>query len=426
MRHLALALFFFLPAFAFPQTVQRAAGDGPAPYQRYADSLALARAKADALFPDSLPRTGEPGFMRLFTPLGFHTDIARRRFALPGGTGAKNGDVREVDDALLRVYFNRPDLVRAYVRDELQEDKNGEIPEAVVDLPALSEAFGAPAVAEQDFEPVDLVIKKPNFWTFGGDLYLQAVQNYYSDNWYQGLESNYAWLTKVTLQANYNNKQKVTWDNKLEMNIGFQTDKSDEVHKIRTSEDLLRYTTMVGLQATKKWYYTFQTIAATQFMRTFPSNSTEVSSSFLSPLSVNASIGMSYKFSLAGDKLSGSVYLSPAALGFKYVDRLSLASANGVDEGRHSLVDFGYTFTVEGTWNFNDYISWQTRLYAYSPYDRVELQWENTVTIKVSRIIAVSLYAYPRFDDSPGIGRDEKFGYFQLKEYTSFGLTYSF
>ena len=46
--------------------------------------------------------------------------------------------------------------------------------------------------------------------------------------------------------------------------------------------------------------------------------------------------------------------------------------------------------------------------------------------MKISKVITTSIYIYPRYDDS-NIGRkDGDFGYFQLKEYTSIGLAYSF
>lgn len=55
--------------------------------------------------------------------------------------------------------------------------------------------------------PLEIVVEKPNFWTFSGDYYLQFLQNYVSDNWYKGGESNYSMMASATLQANYNNKQ---------------------------------------------------------------------------------------------------------------------------------------------------------------------------------------------------------------------------
>ena len=94
--------------------------------------------------------------------------------------------------------------------------------------------------------PLDIVVAKPNFWTFYGDYYLQFLQNFVSDNWYNGGESDYSMLASVTLQANYNNKQKVKFENKLEMKLGMLTSRGDTLHGVRTSEDLIRYTGKLG------------------------------------------------------------------------------------------------------------------------------------------------------------------------------------
>ncbi len=403
-------------------------------YNRYIDSLTIYKERIDSLTVEQAQEQREGStaeehsarYMRLFTPMVYHPDLIHRHFSLDDEAALLNDDKRAVDDALMNIYINHPTYVQRFKRGEEDDDDEFLMSQHKVETTPLTEAFELPQIYDQDFEGVDLVIKKPNFWTLSGEFYLQAMQNYYSANWYQGIETNYSWLTKVTLQANYNNKQKVTWDNKLEMNLGFQTDRSDEVHKLKPSEDLLRYTGKVGLQATKNWYYTFQVVANTQFMRSYASNSHDINSAFLTPLNLNTSIGMSYNVSLCKGRLTGSVYLSPIALNFKYVHDLARATANGIDEGKHSMVDFGSTFTIEGTWEFNNIVSWKFRLYGYTPYDRIELQWENTINVKVSKIIALTLYVYPRFDDSSPSLKDKGFGYFQLKEYTSFGLTYSF
>ncbi len=407
---------------------------GAAIYKQYIDSLSVYKQRIDSLQKENTQIEGETrsheehdaNYMRLFTPTTYRPDIVHRNFSLSDDEIILSDENALIDEALINIYIHRPDLVKRYNLDEDIAEDALFLPKKKVTTAPLTEIFEVPDVGEQDLEMVDLVIKKPNFWKFSGDFYLQVMQNYYSDNWYQGLESNYSWLTKVTLQANYNNKQKWTWDNKLEMNIGFQTNRSDEVHKVKTSEDLLRYTGKVGLQATKNWYYTFQVVASTQFMRSYESNSDDVTSAFLSPFNLNASLGMSYNASFFNGRLTGSAYLSPLAVNFKYCHRRELAEANGIDPEKHSLWDFGSTFTIEGTWKFNSIISWTTRLYGYTPYDRVELQWENTFNLVVSKIIAMTVYVYPRFDDSSSTLKDKGFGYFQLKEYVSFGLTYSF
>ena len=249
-------------------------------------------------------------------------------------------------------------------------------------------------------------------------------QNYISSNWYKGGESNYSALATLTLQANYNNKQRFRWENKLEMRLGFQNSRSDTLHTVKTSEDLLRYTGKIGLQATKRWYYTLQVIASTQFMRGLKSNDKNIYSDFLSPLNINPSIGMDYSVDWFKGRLKGSVHLAPFAYNLKYVKRAELATRYGLEEGKHTKSDFGSEITLDLNWQFTKDIRWKTRLYGYTTYKRALLEWENTFTFVVNKYISSNVFVYPRFDD--GTKRDFHHGYWQFKEYVSLGFAYSF
>ena len=112
------------------------------------------------------------------------------------------------------------------------------------------------------------------------------------------------------------------------------------------------------------------------------------------------------------------------AVNYRYVDRLDLATSYGLDEGKHSLVDFGSQVTADVTWKINDVVSWKSRLYAFTSYKRAEIEWENTFTLRVSKYISANLFLFPRFDDS-GV-KDDDLGYLQFKEYSSIGFTYGF
>jgi len=362
---------------------------------------------------------------RLFTPLTFYHNVAAKSLAIHPQDEGQGETADAADQALLHVYLNRPDLVEG---TETQLKETGGIREDV-NLPIVQqvdyvERVDAPVIDTPEDVPMDVVVQKPKFWTRKADSFLQFMQNYVSGNWYKGGESNYSMVGALTLEANYDNKNKWKWDNKLELKLGFQRTRTDTVNKFKTNEDLIRYTGKVGLEATKKWYYTLQVIAQTQFTRGLKANDSNVYSDFMSPFKLNVSLGMDYKVSAFDNKLTGTINLAPAALDFRYVDRLALAAANGIDEGKHSKLDFGSQVTADLEWKISDIVKWKSRLFAFTSYKRAEIEWENTFTLQVSRYISANLFLYPRFDDA-GL-RDSDLGYWQFKEYSSIGFSYSF
>lgn len=384
----------------------------------YMDSLSAARTRLDSIHMDS----NDIRFSKLFVPLTFYHDPAGRFLRIQPEHATDSLGLM-LDAALMHVYLNRPDLVKsnesrldvvgAPIQDESPRKPKLDIVEEV-----------APNPIELEASPVKILVKKPNFWTIKGDYYLQFLQNYVSDNWYKGGESNYSMLGSVTMQANYNNKQKVKWDNKLELRLGYQTSKGDTLHKYKTSEDLIRYTGKLGLQATKKWYYTLQVIAQTQFTKGLRSNDKMVYSDFMSPFKLNLSVGMDYTVDWFNHRLKGSTHIAPLALNWQYVGRPSLSTRYGLEEGKHGLTDYGSEFTVDLNWAFADNIRWKTRLYGYTTYERAELEWENTLTFQFNKYISTNIFLYPRFDD--GSKRKEGESYWQFKEFASVGFSYSF
>ena len=282
----------------------------------------------------------------------------------------------------------------------------------------------APVIDTPDDAPVGVVVEKPKFWTKKGDGFLQFMQNYVSGNWYKGGESNYSAVGALTLEANYDNKNKWKWDNKLEMKLGFQRTRTDSLHKFKSNEDLIRLTSKLGLEATKKWYYTIQLLAYTQFTRGLKANDPKIYSDFMSPFNLNIGLGMDYKVEAFDKKLTGTVNLSPVAVNYRYVDRLDLGPSYGLKEGKHFLVDVGSQVTADLEWKLNDVIKWKSRFYAFTSYKRMEIEWENTFAIQVSKYISANIFLYPRFDDAGN--RDSDLGYLQFKEYSSIGFNYTF
>ena len=364
-------------------------------------------------------------FYRLFAPVTFYHNVAGKSLSLNNDEVGKDPVADAIDAALMNIYLNRPDLVTT-TETELKETGNvrNDVNQPIKNQTKLVDKVEGPVIDTPDDIPTEILIQKPDFWTKKGDGYLQFMQNFVSDNWYKGGESNYSMVGALTLEANYDNRNKWKWDNKLEMKLGFMHSRSDSVHKFKSNEDLIRFTSKVGLQAAKNWYYTLQMLAYTQFTRGLKANDLNTYSDFMSPFNLNLGLGMDYKVATKDKKLNGTVNLSPLAVNYRYVDRLDLATSYGFDEGKHSLVDFGSQVTADVTWKINDVVSWKSRLYAFTSYKRTEIEWENTFTLRVSKYISANLFLFPRFDDSGK--KDDDLGYLQFKEYSSIGFSYGF
>ncbi len=389
----------------------------------YMDSLKTMKAYIDSTV---VVDDNDPRYAQLFTTLTFYHHPAEQILRLDKSHAPSDSLQAMLDRTLMDIYLRRPDLV---IDHESRLDAVGSpfVPGPETGTEHVYQEIVeqvAPQAIEPTVDVVDIYVAKPKFWTITGEYYLQFLQNYVSSNWYKGGESSYSMLGSVTMEANYDNKEKLKWDNKLELKLGFQAANGDSIHHFKSSEDLIRYTSKLGLQATKKWYYTLQLIAYTQFTRGYKSNDPVIYSDFMSPFNANLSLGMDYKVSWLNNKLTGTINLAPLALNWRYVDRGELATSYSLDEGEHSMLELGSEMTLDLTWKISDNISWKSRLYGYTTYKRAELEWENTFTFKFNRYISSNLFVYPRFDD--GATRDDDHGYWQLKEYCSIGFTYSF
>jgi hypothetical protein len=390
----------------------------------YVDSIQVLRHQLDSIqqLNDSLRKETVDGrYYRLFAPPTFYHSGANKVLSLHPQTGDEVTDA--IDEAMMGLYMRRPDLVQSTESQlrkvgTVREDVNQEVKQSVELVEHVD-----PVPVEPEVVPTGIVVTKPNFWKFKGDGFLQFLQNYVTGNWYKGGESNYSAVGAVTLELNYNDKDKYLFENKLEMKLGFQTSRSDTVHKFKTNNDLLRLTSKLGIQASKKWYYSLQLLAYTQFAKGLKANDEFVYSDIFSPLDVNVGLGMEYKVNALDGKLTGTLNFLPLAYNLRYVGRTTLFDRNGMD-GRHTKHEFDAQFTGDIQWKILDQVTWKSRLYGYTSYKRALIEWENQIEFKVTKYISAHLFLYPRFDDSGK--RDDDHGYWQFMEYSSLGLSYAF
>ena len=394
--------------------------------QRYTLALDSLNKSLETSAPSDTDNLENPYYFPLFASSTFYRfPVQLELGSLQSGSPSLQSGIAQ---ALMYAYATHPELVH-YNLSYYKGDRNKSVVAKPSDLPtdkgkpATPPKVSVQQLAQwQDFEPLALQIHRPNFWTFKGSFSLEFMQYLVSDNWYKGGEDHNSFLTAAVFEANYDNKQKFTFTNKLEMKLGFQTSQSDSLHKYKTNADLLRLTNKLGLEAFKHWYYTAMLQTWTQFYPGYQANKSRVFSDFISPIETVFSIGMDYKYKTP--KFEVSATMSPIAANYKYVDRLALSERYGVEKGKHSHLNLGSTVTVNMRWTPNSWFQWSTRFYAFTSYSKVQAEWENTIALRANKHLSTKLFLFPRFDD--GVKRRDNSSFFQFNEYLSVGLDLGF
>ena len=376
-----------------------------------------------------------PLYFRLFAPLTLYKSPISRAMNLAKdepltlddslciAAMASGRDLRllnELDRILLSTYLSDPVQVQM-TEDELRASQSvcEETIKNTGDAKLNVEATLANPLAEvkQAELATDMVVHKPNFWKTKGGFSTQLTESYFSPNWYQGGVNNINMLSMLTLEANYNNKSKVQWDNKLDARIGFYQNQGDE---IQSNQDLLRLTSKLNLKAIRNWNYTIEAQGNTQMMQHFDGD--DLKSRFMAPADASLTIGMDFKKSF--NKGSISVYPGPLSYKMTYVAVERLAASYGLEEGKKIRSDLGSKLEVNFDYKISDNISYKTRFYYFTGrYEYVQMDWENTLNFQVSKYISTKLFFHTRFDDLVDPNPDWK--YFQFKQYLMLGLNYS-
>ncbi len=303
---------------------------------------------------------------------------------------------------------------------ELPKQEAEEKPKAV-EVKQIKNESATPEVVDEFDQAWNLVVKKPNFWNIKSGFSMQFIQAYISSNWYAGGQSYKNMLATLYVEANYDNKRGFKFDNRLDMRLGFQNTQNDNAHKLKTHADQIRMVNKVGLKATNHWYYTISLQSWTQFYKGYRANDERVYSDFMSPFESVASVGMDYTLRVKNFEFNAT--LSPFAGKLKYCDRRDLVNDFGLRD-KHSRFEFGSNISGNFKWTISKNIQWSGRIYYFTDYKKVQIEWENTMTLRINKYLSTKLYLYPRFDDS-AVKRPGK-NYLQFKEELSLSVDLSF
>nr|WP_321411888.1 DUF3078 domain-containing protein [uncultured Carboxylicivirga sp.] len=271
-------------------------------------------------------------------------------------------------------------------------------------------------------------MKDTTYWTIGGTSSFTFNQVTLT-NWSAGGKNSLAGTALFNTHFNYK-KDKVNWDNLIDLGYGLTKQGTDNAFK---SEDKIYVVSKYGYSAGKHWFYSGLLDFKTQFDNGFsdpPANTKKVSE-FMAPGYLNLSLGMDYKPS---DNFS--LYISPLTSKMTIVldDSLSSVGAYGVKKEKNLRAEYGASVKLTAKKaNVIKNVDVATRLDLFSNLadnpQNVDVNWEVVFNAKVndylSAIASFNLIYDDDIDytDSDGVNQGPQV---QFKQLFGFGLSYKF
>lgn len=263
-------------------------------------------------------------------------------------------------------------------------------------------------------------------WKRSGKAGLNFSQSYLS-NWAAGGQSAMNTLGVFGYTANFN-KDKIKWDNGLDLNLGYSI--IGDAKAIKT-DDKIEFNSLYGLKASPTMHYSLSFSLRSQFTDGFnySKDSTNPISRLFAPAYISLGAGIDWKpseyFSITYSPLTGRVTLV-------LDEQLSKAGAYGVNAGDKSRFEFGSKAVIRLNLEIAENVNYTSKLELFSDYiknpQNVDIDWQNQINMKVNSWLNANISAHLIYDDDIKIvDKDGKTGpRLQFKEVLSIGLSYSF
>jgi len=283
--------------------------------------------------------------------------------------------------------------------------------------------------------PVTVLAQQPGdttkVWKKGGVASLNFSQVSLS-NWAAGGKSSASGTILINTFANYT-KNRVSWDNTLDLGYGILKEEGDKYTK---SDDKIDLNSKVGYKNRGQIYYTLLFNFRSQFTNgyNYPDRDNPISR-FMSPGYFTLALGADYK-----PNDSFSLFVSPLTGKMTVVldDDLSDAGAFGVDPGKKSREELGAFLKSQFKTEIMKNVSFQTKLDLFSNYldkpGNIDVHWDVMINMKINDYLSANLMTNMIYDDDIKIQKDnnddgivdEAGPRIQFKEVFSLGFNYKF
>lgn len=262
-------------------------------------------------------------------------------------------------------------------------------------------------------------------WTIKGENSFLINQSSFS-NWAAGGVNSLAGNLIFNYDFNYK-KDKWSWDNKLLAAYG-QTHQKETGW--RKNDDRFALNSLVGLEASKKWLYTFFLNFNTQFTDGFEykdNNRGDKISGAFAPAFLSFGPGIAYK-----ESDNFKVNLSPISARFIMVGDENLRSRYSVDPDKFSRNELGASLDAYYKVNVMENISLENILKLYSNYlqdpQNVDVDYLANLVMQVNKFISVNAAAQLIYDDNIAVPKSNgtKGPGLQVRQVLGAGVTYKF
>lgn len=272
-------------------------------------------------------------------------------------------------------------------------------------------------------DPADTI---PKTWRKGG-IYSINLSQGSLNNWAAGGDEFSLSVNSVLSLFAFYKKDRHSWDNTLDFNLGYVRTSSLGSRK---NDDRLDLLSKYGYALNSKLNIAGLVNFRSQLFKgyTYQDDVKTFSSTFLSPAYILVSPGLDFK-----PNSDLSVFVSPATARFVIVkdDTLSAKGLYGVEPGEHSAFEVGAFASINYLKEFNKVLTYKGRLDLFSNYRRnpqnIDLFFTNVLNIKFTKVLSATWSVDMIYDDDVRLFGENKTGAaLQLKSLIGVGLLVKF